>query len=217
MLDMNIVDSPSNIISQTEQDKAEIFDLEETEIINDKIRDQYQRFENLGSDFITKSDLTQKQLLFIYEEFLNYVNDTFLPVISYDDLEVSPKLTLNTGKYLYWFYIRDLPNSILPNLFINYNINSLEDFEKIILTKSKDNYHVLRIDFSIVISDIIKKLNHLRTLDTNIIKDKRYRELIYMYNFYLETVDTGVYESFVKNYLIPVVNKEFFNIMSKTV
>lgn len=216
MLDMNILDATSNVASLTPQDKSEIFDLEETEIINDKIRDQYQNFENLGTDYLTKSDLTQKQLLFIYEDFLDYVNDTFLPVISYDDLENSPKLTLSTGKYLYWFYIRELPNTILPNMFIHYNIETVEDFDKVILTKSDDNYQRLRIDFTLIISDIIKKINHLRTLDATIVKDRRYRELIYMYNFYLETVDNSGFDKFTKNYLIPVVHKEFINIMLKT-
>lgn len=216
MLDLNIIDSPSNNISLTEQDKEELFDLEETEIINDNIRKQYQNFENLGIDLISYANLNEKQLLFIYEEFLNFVNDTYLPVITYDDLESSPKLVLSTGKYLYLFYIRDLLNTIIPNLFIHYNISKIEDFDEIILRKSRDNYQNLRIDFALIISDIIKKINHLRTLDSTITKDKRYRELIYMYNFYLETADTGEFGKFVTNYLIPVVHKEFINIMTKT-
>ncbi len=82
----------------------------EEDMVEELIKSQYIDLQNLGIDYIEDNGVNDRTLL----EFINYVNDNYLPIINIDMILDSPMYIHIIGRFIYSFICIDMITHILP-------------------------------------------------------------------------------------------------------
>lgn len=209
-IDLNTIDNIGNLVIQPEN----LIDPEEVEDIRKQIERQYIDLENLGIDLLTSKPFQIKRE--ILPDVIQYVDQNYTSVVDISNCLMSPVKLIDVGEKVYKFICVDFFNSILPNYISIINCSCLEDFELFLKNKYKYDYTLVKADLIKVIKDIVIKLSNLKKLDNSIIKNPNYNELLLRYTYYLELVDFGETQRFVENYIIPMLSKNFGQILWRT-
>ncbi len=210
--DLNSVDTfhSSTLASfpHEELDHDEMLELEEP------IENQYKEFESLGAD-ITK-EVPQEHLIHIFARMIDYVNENYLSIIDYDTVVVSPTKTIQIGKLIYSFICIDNCFNILPNYLKKIECYNIDQFDKYFQNKLGNDPAKFKASYLESISDVVRRLQGLQKLKSNVRSDRNYQNLLNKYTYYIELVNFGESDRLIFNYIRPVLIKHFDEILWRT-
>lgn len=185
-------------------------DGDERIMIKERIEDQYIKLNNLGFDYLSEID-DQNIKNDIIKDIINYVNENYTAIMNFESLFT--KDFEEMGKFIYNFFCIDCYNTILPN-FINqikcYSINDFEEYAKI---KYTEDTFLFKNALIICIKSILEQVLKLSQIDKTIKKDDSYNKLIKKYSYYIDLIDFGPAEKILNNYIFPLLNKHFNQIL----
>lgn len=213
MLDIQSFDHVDN---QVYYNPELYLDMDQYIEIKEIIFNQLQNFNNLGQDLLV--DLADNNIIKnkIYNDIIDYSKENYINIIE-TDYYLNQTHLEKVGKTVYSFLCVDFINVILPKIFENLNILSLEQYNLIIYKKYAQDLNFIKKQILLVIGDITQNLLKLQELDPTVVNDKSYKELIGKYGYYLELIDFSNSNNFLENYLNPVVNKTFNQIIWRTI
>ncbi len=191
-----------------------MLDFDEIQELEEPIKKQYINFEMMGVD-LTKN-IEPESLLIIYRSLIEYVNDNYTAVTDYDLVTSSPKKTLQIGHYIYHFISNEAAFNILPNYLQAHELYTISQFESHIRYKLNGNPANFKKALIKVIKSVVDRLQNLQKLRKNIIGDINYVRLLTKYTYYIELVNYGESDRFLYNYIIPVLHKNFDEILWRT-
>ncbi|MFA7202513.1 MAG: hypothetical protein WC188_02205 [Candidatus Caldatribacteriota bacterium] len=206
LIDLNATDSIYNMITF-----EKIIDKEEYSMNENIIIDQYSNFNNLGINFIDNIDNEFKPSIF--ENMLEYVNDTYMSIVDYDSAMLLPQKLLESGQFIYEFVCVDCFNTIIPNFLSSLNCNNLENFDFLVQNRFKYDYSLIKANLVKIIKNIVEELLKLQKIDSNVRNDNAYKKLLFKFTYYMELLDFGDTEKFVNNYIRPVLIKNLDSIL----
>ncbi len=205
-IDLNATDSIYNMITF-----EKIIDKEEYSMNENIIIDQYSNFNNLGINFIDNIDNEFKPSIF--ENMLEYVNDTYMSIVDYDSAMLLPQKLLESGQFIYEFVCVDCFNTIIPNFLSSLNCNNLENFDFLVQNRFKYDYSLIKANLVKIIKNIVEELLKLQKIDSNVRNDNAYKKLLFKFTYYMELLDFGDTEKFVNNYIRPVLIKNLDSVL----
>lgn len=211
MLDLNDIDSIHGISSTDIQMSNDIMDRSLLDNYEEQIKEQYENLENLGSDFLSDVPLNYK--LIIMEELLEYINDNYIGIISYNLTEASPSKKIEIGSLVYSFICVDAFNTIIPNYLNNINCTNIEQFDKYYINNLKSDVDAFKSSFINTILSIIQNLNNLELLDKKAVQNENFIHLKKKYQFYIELVNYGDCNNFLNNYFRPIILKHMSDLL----
>ena len=85
-----------------------------------------------------------------------------------------------------------------------------------VIIKKADNINYIKTQLLTNISDVVNNLLKLQKIDHTISTDGSYKLLINRFGYYLELIDFSDSYKFVENYIRPVLNKYFDQLMWRT-
>ena len=206
-IDMNSIDNINNLIIIPDN----FINIEELEMNEDIIRDQYINFNNMGINFIDNIDKSFK--LNIYSNMLNYINDNYLSIVDLDSSMILPQKLIETGNHIYNFVCVDCYNTIIPNFLNHTKCNTLDGFDSLIQNKFHGDYTLVKANLVKIIKNIVDELIKLQRIDLTVQKDEMYQKLLFKFSYYMELVDFGDTELFVNNYIRPLLIKNMDSIL----
>ena len=206
-IDLNSIDSPSNLISLPDN----FIDSEQLEEFNNLVEKQYINFDNLGINYV--DDLPIPYKLEIYGNMLDYASENYLSIVDYDACSVAPEKLLYVGDKVYKLLCIDSFNTIAPNFLNRNDCISIEGFNLLLKVKYKNNYNLMKVSILKTIQSLIDGLLRLPEMDLKIREDNMYKNLLRKYSYYIELIDFGDAEKFINNYLNPMVIKNFESIL----
>ena len=100
MIDTIDVDDPKNILNSEVQ--QELRQKELVDIVEDNVRKQYEKLENLGQDYFGMFDaeLRDEDKARILTDLVVYVDRNYLPIVDLDNLDGDTERLLTAGSYI---------------------------------------------------------------------------------------------------------------------
>lgn len=210
-IDMNSYEHIDNLVYW---EKDRFFDQEQYTEYKDIIFDQLVDFNNLGQDMFKVLNMDDYIKHKILQDLIDYCRDNYLNLIDVDFIQNSTQLE-KIGFGVYSFLCVDCFNMILPNLIDQLRIQNVAQFDRIIIKKA-DNINYIKTQLLTNISDVVNNLLKLQKIDHTISTDMSYKTLINRFGYYLELIDFSDSYKFVENYIRPVLNKYFDQLMWRT-
>lgn len=173
--------------------------IHDQDILEESIVQQYENLENLGEDLLESSNVRDVSLI----RLIGYVEENYLPISNIDTILESPQQTQILGRFLYKLICVDLLNTILPNTMKMLGLS--DPSELCILSLDSLREHLLRVTKI--------KLEALRTI--NVIPNNTVHGELLKYVSYVDFLDNNI-ESLLENFIIPVVDKYYVEIHSRT-
>lgn len=207
MIDILDVDDPKNILSP--EVHQELHHDELVRIVEEKIKKQYQHFEDLGQNFLKMFDeeLTDGDKCQILNNLVVYVDKNILPIMDLDNLNGDKNRILVAGSYIYDLVCVDMYSALIPALMELIGITSLDEFDNHINNIYLDNLGKFKTDLLSTIQITIEQLLKLQKITPDVQNDKHYQQLLGKYYYYQELIDYGDCETFLNNYVRPVISK----------
>ena len=187
-------------------------DYEQIEAVEETIKDQYIKFENLGVNLLINSPNDN----FKYEilaNMINYVNENYLNISDFDADIILPEKLMETGITIYQFLCIDCYNIIIPRFLSINNCYTLDGFDIMIKNRYKNNYSIVKANLVKTIKGVIDELTKLQLIDRTIQNDTQYKSMLMKFAYYVELVDFGDTEKFINNYFRPLLSKNFDSIL----
>lgn len=210
-IDLNTYNHIDNLVYY---DQDQFFDQEIYTENHDIIFNQLEDFNNLGQDMFKELDLAEKYEDRILLDIIDFVKENYLNLADKDYIQNSTQLRTN-GKLIYQFLCVDCFNVILPKLLEQFNIQNIDQFDKVINRNITDiNY--IKTQFITNISEILNNLLKLQKIDHTISNDNSYKLLVNRFGYYLELIDFSDSYNFTENYIRPVINKYFNQLLWRT-
>jgi len=206
-IDRNTIDVVENLLQIPEN----YIDVEELELNEELIKAQYINFDNLGIDLLDKIPENYKPEIFA--NMLEYVNNNYLSIVDFDSSTILPYKLLETGNLIYNFICLDCYNTIIPNFLNHTNCNTLDGFDSLIQNKFRGDYSLVKANLVKITKIITEELLKLKRIDSSIQNDKMFQNLLSKFTYYIELVDFGDTETFVNNYIRPLLLKNFDSIL----
>jgi len=206
-IDRNTIDVVENLLQIPEN----YIDVEELELNEELIKAQYINFDNLGIDLLDKIPENYKPEIFA--NMLEYVNNNYLSIVDFDSSTILPYKLLETGNLIYNFICLDCYNTIIPNFLNHTNCNTLDGFDSLIQNKFRGDYSLVKANLVKITKIITEELLKLKRIDSSIQNDKMFQNLLSKFTYYIELVDFGDAETFVNNYIRPLLLKNFDSIL----
>lgn len=210
-IDMNSYEHIDNLVYW---EKDRFFDQEQYTEYKDIIFDQLVDFNNLGQDMFKVLNMDDYIKHKILQDLIDYCRDNYLNLIDVDFIQNSTQLE-KIGLGVYSFLCVDCFNMILPNLIDQLRIQNVAQFDRVIIKKA-DNINYIKTQLLTNISDVVNNLLKLQKIDHTISTDESYKLLINRFGYYLELIDFSDSYKFVENYIRPVLNKYFDQLMWRT-
>lgn len=204
-------DNIDNIVYWTED---EFFDREKYTEYKAVIFNQLESLNNLGQNLFKEFDLEDSIKNKILYDIIEYVKENYLNLADKDYILTQAQLTI-TGMLLYEFLCVDCFNIILPKFIDELKIQNIIQFDKLMTRKNAD-INFIKTQFINNISEIVNNLLKLKKIDHTIADDEPYKALISRFGYYLELIDFGESDNFVSNYIRPVLNKYFDQLLWRT-
>ncbi len=210
-IDLNTYNHIDNLVyHNTDQ----FFDQEKYTENHDVIFNQLEDFNNLGQDMFKELNLDETIENKILYDVIDFVKENYLNLADKDYMLNSTYLRTN-GMLIYQFLCVDCFNIILPKLLEQLNIQNIEQFDKVLSRNSSDiNY--IKTQFISNISEILNNLLKLQKIDSTIVNDNSYKKLVNRFGYYLELIDFSDSYNFTENYIRPVMNKYFSQLLWRT-
>ena len=210
-IDMNSYEHIDNLVYW---EKDRFFDQEQYTEYKDIIFDQLVDFNNLGQDMFKVLNMDDYIKHKILQDVIEYCRENYLNLIDVDFIQNSTQLE-KIGSGVYTFLCVDCFNMILPNLIDQLRIQNVAQFDRVIIKKA-DNINYIKTQLLTNISDVVNNLLKLQKIDHTISTDESYKLLINRFGYYLELIDFSDSYKFVENYIRPVLNKYFDQLMWRT-
>ena len=192
---------------------TDYIDMEEYYNQKQIIFKQLQDLDNLGVNLlkdVEEGEIKNK----IYKDIIDYSRDNYLNIMDRDYIMNNTQLS-QTANLIYQFLCVDGFNILVPRIFEHTNVQNIEQFDRLLFHNKKDiNYVKKQIINNI--SDIVNNLLKLQKFDHVIAEDEHYKELINRFGNYLEMIDFSDCDTFLNNYLRPLLNKYFSQILWRT-
>jgi hypothetical protein len=214
MFDLTAVDVPQNMVDP--EVHAQLAKMEKISALQTIFKDQYQKLDNLGEDLILEfsNELSDDEVRFsIFSEMIKFINENWLTIGDIDNLSEDPDRINIAGEYIYSFICVDNINAILPAFVEIIGCSDISEFDNYINLQYSDNYSKFRADYISIIQTTINQLLKLQSLDENVKRDKKYQKILAKYYYYQELVDYCDVETFLTNYIRPVINKYFSTLL----
>jgi hypothetical protein len=207
MIDLQTVDSISHI-SPTEIHKTSniLDDNGSLDELNEMIKNQYIDFENLGVSMIPKN-ISNNDKIEIYGEMLEYINETYLDVQGLEDILISNTQLVKMGDIFYEFIVISSFNELIPEFLESIRCLNIKQFDRYFKISLMNDSSNLKTNFIKIISNKINIFLRLQQLQSSVIKDKRYQDILKKYNNYIEIINFGNSDNFVQEFLRPIIMK----------
>ena len=181
---------------------TDYIDMEEYYNQRQKIFKQLQDLDNLGVNLL--KDIEEGEIK----------NKIYQDIIDRDYIMNNAQLS-QTANLIYQFLCVDGFNILVPRIIEHTNVQNIEQFDRLLFHNKKDiNYIKKQIINNL--SDIVNNLLKLQKFDHVIAEDEHYKELINRFGNYLEMIDFSDCDTFLTNYLRPLLNKYFSQILWRT-
>lgn len=155
--------------------------------IHNQIKSQYIDFEGVGVDLL--SDLSVDKQIIVLKPMIEYIHYEIIPLLNFDIMQTDVKSLVTLGTYIYSFYCVDLATSLIPHLLTKLKIESIIQFDKHVNLTIAKQPEKLKTDTIYAVSEILTRLNNLKSIDTYIKNDGDYKKLIEKYSFYYELIN----------------------------
>jgi len=188
-------------------------DMEEYIERKNVIFSQLQDLDNLGSNFlkdIEEGGIKDK----IYRDIIDYTRDNYLEIFDKDYILNSTQLN-QTASMIYQFLCVDGFNIIIPKILEQTDVQSIQQFDRL-LFHNNNNYNYIKKHMVNNVGDVLKNLQKLKKLDHVIAEDEQYKNLINRFGNYLELIDFSDCEKLTTNYIRPLLNKYFPQLLWRT-
>ena len=207
MIDTVDVDDPKNILSS--EVHQELRQKELVDIVEDNIKKQYQKFENLGQNYLQmfENELRDEDKSRILTDLVAYVDKNYLPIVDLDNLDGDTERLLTAGNYIYNLVCIDAYASLIPALMELVGITSVDEFDKLINTVYLETPGKFKENFLSTIQMTIEQLLKLQKITPDVRNDKNYQKLLGKFYYYQELIEFGDGETFLQNYIRPVMAK----------
>jgi len=207
MLELQNFDSVNNLVYF---DSSDFFDEEQYIETKNVIFDQIQDFNNLGQDLLSNQpeDIKNK----ILTDIIEFAKENYINIVDTDYILNKTQLQ-KIGGLIYNFLCVDCFNTIIPKLLEKLNCQNIEQFDLIVNKKNKQDPSFIKKQLLLDIGEITQKLIKLKDLDPTIANDTSYKNLVGRFGYYLEIIDFSDINNFLNNYIRPVLNKCFNQIL----
>ena len=207
MIDTVDVDDPKNILSS--EVHQELHQKELVDIVDENIKKQYQKLENLGQDYLRmfEEELRDEDKTRILTDFVVYVDRNYLPIMDLDNLDGDTERLLTAGSYIYSLICVDSYASLIPALMELNGVTSVDDFDKLINTLYLETPGKFKSDFLSTIQMTIEQLLKLQQITPEVKNDPQYQKLLGKFYYYQELVEFGDGDTFLQNFVRPVIAK----------
>ena len=207
MIDVVDVDDPKNILSS--EVHQELHQKELVDIVNQNIKKQYERFENLGQNYLQmfENELRHDDKVQILSDLSTYVNKNYLSIVDLDNLDGDSERLVTAGSYIYSLICVDSYASLIPALMELVGVSTIEDFDTLINTTYINNPGKFKTDFLSTIQITIEQLLKLQKITPDVKTDKQYQKLLGKFYYYQELIEFGDCEMFLQNFIRPVIAK----------
>lgn len=203
-MDLDIFTSRNQCSPTLILNDKQYFDRDVYEELKQDLELQYIDFGDLGINKLEDVDYIYKERL--YNDFIDYVVDTYMPISNYEETKFSTNKLIKIGDLLYSFLIIDCYNIFIPNYLEDKNLVDIDSFNKYFSTTLNSDPALFRNSFVSVIDKILKKFFALKSLYDGIDKDDNYRIYIENFAYYLELLNFCNPELFLDNYFRPVLS-----------
>lgn len=205
MIDLNDIDTVEHVSNINDiQFDNNFINMDEFIIENNRIKEQYIKFENLGINKINDIDNNQVKLL-IFKEFIWYCHNNYFPIPNYEDVYISAIKCFEMGALLYNFIIIDLYNMLIPNFFTSNKLISIGEFDDFVSISCKNDLVLFRESFNKSINEIIQKLKNVENMDKELKDNSNFQDLInklISYNQILYFADLSQFHSFIRLFIL---------------
>jgi hypothetical protein len=210
MLDLNTFDHVENMVYYNVDD---FFDQEEYTENKEVIFNQLRDLNGLGQDMFKELDLADNIKYKIYADIIDFTREYYLNLADKDYILNNTQLE-QTAMSLYQFLCVDCFNIIIPKILEQLNIQNSVQFDKLLNKNNDINY--TKKQFLSNLSEIVANLLKLQKIDHTISEDSQYKQLLSRFATYLELIDFSDSLKFTENYLKPVLNKHFDQLLWRT-
>lgn len=168
-----------------------------SEELEASLKEQYIGFQNLGYNFLKDFDNNQitPEILI---EFMEYIDDNILSIEYRYQINDQDRNTYILIPMLYEILYVDSVNFILPNVMKELNTREANDIK--MLSPSKLKFTLLK-----VVKNILNGLEEAKKLGSGVGNNKIAHEII-KYSYCLDLFDGDLEDTFLENYIIPVIN-----------
>jgi len=211
MLDLNNFDHVENMVYFN---LDEFFDQERYTENKEVLFNQLRDFNNLGQDMFKELDLEDNIKYQIYSDIIDFVKENYLNLADKDYALNNTQLE-QTGLITYQFLCVDCFNIVLPKILEQLDIQNILQFDKLLNRNRKDMNFIKKI-FITNLSDILINLRKLENIDKTIIDRDDYKNLVTRFGNYLELIDFSSGETFTSNFIRPILNKYFDQLLWRT-
>jgi hypothetical protein len=192
----------------------EFFDRDRYTECKAVIFNQLEGLNNLGQDMFKDLDLEDVIKDKVLYDVIDYIKENYLNLADKDFMLTRTQLVTN-GMLLYEFLCVDCFNIILPKFIDELKIQNIVQFDKLI-SRREDNTNFIKTQFITNISEIVNNLLKLKKIDHTIEDDESYKNLVNRFGYYLELIDFSDSNNFIVNYIRPVLNKYFDQLLWRT-
>ena len=207
MIDVADVDDPKNILSP--EVHQELHQKELVDIVEDNVKKQYEKLENLGQNYLQmfENELRDEDRARILMNLVAYVDKNYLPIVDLDNLDGDTERLLTAGYYIYNLICIDAYASLIPALMELTNVTSVGEFDKFINTVYLETPGKFKENFLATIQITIEQLLKLQKITPEVRDDKNYQKLLGKFYYYQELIEFGDGETFLQNFVRPVISK----------
>lgn len=200
-------DVPQNALSPEVHET--LAEQEITENIQELIKNQYQYFDDLGTNYYSehKNLLSFDGKVEILRNLISYVDGKILPISDIENIDDGVERLMFAGEYIYEFICVDNVSSLIPALMETLNITNVDEFDILINTKYSANPGKFKTDYLKVIQMTIEQLLKLQNITPVVKNDENYQRLLGKYYYYQELIDYGDLDMFLTNFIRPIVSK----------
>jgi hypothetical protein len=161
------------------------------------LKEQYIGFQNLGYNFLKDYDNNQITPDILID-FMNYIDDNILSIEFRDQINDHDRNTYILIPMLYEILYVDMIKFILPNVMKELKTREADDIKYLPIPRLK--YLLLK-----VVKDTLTGLEDAKSLGSGIGNSKIANEIV-KYSYCLDLFDNDLEDTFLENYLIPVIN-----------
>ena len=207
---MNLEGIESVYIPESIPYGVEVLDRDELKAKREILQNQYIHLNDLGVNYLKDiEDEDMRRILL--QELVIFVNEHYTSIANLDS--IFSKDSEEMASYIYQFFCVDCCNIICPNLINQIKCFSRNDFENYLKSKLNFNSPEFKKVLMSSIKSILDQILKLQKIDQNVSKDLSYKKLVKRFSYYLDFIDFGDAEKLMMNYLIPVTNKYFEDIL----
>jgi len=210
MLDLNTI---NNNITDNPIFYTDYLDMEKYTEIKDIIFEQLRDFENLGVNLL--DDIEESNIKnMLYRDIIEFTRDNYLNLADKDYILNDEQLK-QTANILYTFICVDCFNVVIPRILEQSDIQTQMQFDRLILNNKEDHNYIKKQIVS-NISGIVTSILKIQKFDIQIADDIKFKKFINTFGNYLELIDFSDCVLFTENYLKPILNKYFPQLLWRT-